>query len=66
MKLEKLVLAVGGTSMLVGGIAGMTGLITSHRLLKLAGLYSLGFGVLVGFIPLFLLLGISFFSKKGG
>jgi hypothetical protein len=66
MKLEKMVLAVGGTSMAIGAIAGISGMVISEPGLKSLAVYALGFGVVVGCIPIVLLLAAIIFEKKRG
>lgn len=65
MKLEKLVLTVGGSSMLLGCTLGVIGWVAARPTLTLIGICALGFGAFVGFIPLFWLLGTLLFARKG-
>jgi len=66
MKLEKVVLAVGGTSMVIGGLTGVLGLVTDQPTLKAVAACALGFGVIVGCVPLVILIAATVLAKKGG
>ncbi len=67
MNIEKLVLRVGGSSVLVGAVTGVLGVIDHNHTLKVLAGCALGVGVLTGGVPLMLLFAAAFVgnSKKG-
>lgn len=52
MRIEKVVLRVGGTCMFLGAGIGAAGLVTGQSALKLVAKYFLGAGVVVASLPL--------------
>jgi len=50
--------------MLVGGVTGLVGLITSHPMLKLIAICALGLGVVISCVPLLFFLGAIILGKR--
>jgi hypothetical protein len=63
MRPERIVLIAGGSSMIVGAISGLAGMILESSALKSAARVALGLGVTIGFLPLLGFLVYAAFSK---
>jgi energy-converting hydrogenase Eha subunit E len=66
MKLERLVLIAGGGSMIVGAVAAVLGMLLHWPELRILAIWSLGAGVVIGFLPLTLSLALIAYKRVAG